>query len=177
MSSERERTSRFTVLWLKAQSVLTGYVNSLVRDRAAADDIVQSVALTAVEKMDEYDESRSFEAWVVGIARFKVLQHYRNAGHEKLIFDEALLEAYTIQYESSAGTYEDRLTSLRACMDRLPGESQSLLTKRYFDQHPVKSIASHLGKTPSRISKQLFAIRRALEECIAKRMAPEGGDR
>jgi len=175
MSTERERTSRFTVLWLKAQSVLVGYVGSLVRDRAAADDIVQSVALTAVEKMDEYDETRSFEAWVIGIARFKVLQHYRNAGHEKLIFDENLLDAFTGHYEAATNNHTDRLTALRVCMDKLPEESQALLSKRYFDQEAVKSIAKKLGKTPARISKQLFTIRRALEQCIAKRMANEGG--
>lgn len=126
MSSEREKTSRFTVLWLKAQPVLSGYVGAMVRDRAAADDIVQSVALTAVQKMDEYDDQRSFEAWVIGIARFKVLQHYRTAGQDRLIFDESLTDAFTKHYTASAEGFEDRLTALRDCGQATRGRAVAL---------------------------------------------------
>ncbi|MBX2850119.1 MAG: sigma-70 family RNA polymerase sigma factor [Phycisphaeraceae bacterium] len=175
MPTEREKTSRFTVLWLKAQPVLAGYVGAMVRDRAAADDIVQGVALTAVEKMDDYDDQRSFEAWVIGIARYKVLQHYRTVGQDKLIFDEGLSDSFTKHYADAASGYEDRVDALRTCMAKLPDEAQSLLSNRYYEQVPVKSIASKLGETPARISKKLFAIRRALEQCIAQRLKTEGG--
>jgi RNA polymerase sigma-70 factor (ECF subfamily) len=175
MSTEREKTSRFTVLWLKAQPVLAGYVGAMVRDRAAADDIVQGVALTAVEKMDDYDDQRSFEAWVIGIAKFKVLQHYRTVGQNKLVFDEGLADTFTKHYAETSAGYEDRVDALRACMAKLPDEAQSLLSKRYYEQVPVKSIAAKLGKTPARISKKLFAIRRTLEQCIGLRLKTEGG--
>lgn len=177
MSTEREKTSRFTVLWLKAQPVLVGYVAAMVRDRTTADDIVQSVALTAVEKMDDYDPARSFEAWVIGIARLKVLQHYRNVGQERMFFNEGVLDSFTQHYKDTSANYEQRVSALRDCMDKLPADSRSLLNKRYFDQTPVKSIASALGKTPGRISKQLFMIRRKLEQCIAGRIGAEGGER
>jgi RNA polymerase sigma-70 factor (ECF subfamily) len=176
MSNEREKTSRFTVRWLKAQPVLVGYVAAMVRDRASADDIVQGVALTAVEKMDEYDASRSFEAWVIGIARFKVLQYYRSVGQDKLVFDEGLLGSFTKHYEDTSANYEQRVSALRQCMEKLPDESQSLLNKRYFDQTPVKSIAKAIGKTPARISKQLFTIRRKLEVCIGNHLSMQGGE-
>lgn len=177
MSSEREKTSRFTVLWLKAQPVLAGYVGAMVRDRAAADDIVQSVALTAVEKMDDYDDARSFEAWVIGIAKFKVLQHYRTVGKDKLVFDEGLADSFTKHYANASGDYEERIDALRQCMAKLPDEAQSLLTKRYDEQQPVKSIAAALGKTPARISKKLFVIRQTLERCIGDRLKTQGGAR
>lgn len=177
MSTERERTSRFTVLWLKAQPVLAGYVGAMVRDRAVADDIVQAVALTAVEKMDDYDDQRSFEAWVVGIARYKVLQHYRSVGQDKLVFDEGLTDRFTQHYTETSAGYEDRVDALRDCMAKLPDEAQSLLSKRYYEQEPVKSIAAKLGQAPTRISKKLFAIRRTLEQCIGQRLKTEGGTR
>ena len=177
MSSEREKTSRFTVYWLKAQPVLAGYVGAMVRDRAAADDIVQAVALTAVEKMDDYDDARSFEAWVIGIARFKVLQHYRTVGQDKLVFDESLADSFTRHYTDASGGYEERVAALRECMTKLPVEAQLLLTNRYYEQKPVKSIAAMLGKTPARISKQLFTIRQKLEQCISDRLKTQGGAR
>lgn len=177
MSTEREKTSRFTVLWLKTQPVLAGYIGALVRDRAIVDDIQQSVALTAVEKMDEYDDTRSFEAWVIGIARHKVLQYYRTTSQDRLVFDDALADAFTKHYIASTNGYEERLSALRQCMQRLPEDAQSLLTQRYFEQVPVKSIARALGKTPARISKRLFTIRRALERCIGQHLGVGGGAR
>ncbi|MGB0768061.1 MAG: sigma-70 family RNA polymerase sigma factor [Phycisphaeraceae bacterium] len=177
MSSERERTSRFTVLWLKAQPILAGYVGSMVRDRAAADDILQSVALTSVEKLDEYEPDRSFEAWVVGIARYKVLQYYREVDQDRLIFDDQLADAYTRHFADAAQGYEQRVDALRDCIDKLPEDGRALLNNRYFDQQSVKSIAAMLGKTPARISKQLFSLRRALEQCIEQRLRSQGGAR
>lgn len=152
-----------------------GYIGALVRDRAVVDDLLQSVALTAVEKMDEYDESRSFDAWVIGIARFKVLQYYRQTTQDRLVFDEDLAEAFTRHYARKAGGYEDRLSALRACMQKLPADASQLLVSRYFDEQSVHSIAGRMGKTPARISKQLFSIRRALERCIAEVLGREGG--
>jgi RNA polymerase sigma-70 factor (ECF subfamily) len=177
MSNEREKTSRFTVLWLKAQPVLAGYVGAMIRDRAIADDLVQSVALTAVEKMDEYDPTLSFEAWVIGIARFKVLQHYRSAKRDNLVFDAGLAEAFATHYTDAASGHEDRVAALRKCMDKLPDDAQALLDQRYFEHRPVKAIASLLGQTPARISKRLFTIRRALERCIAQQLKAQGGAR
>lgn len=177
MSGEREKTSRFTVLWLKAQPVLAGYVGSMVRDRVIADDLIQSVALTAVQKMDEYDEDRSFEAWVIGIARYKVLQYYREVGQDRLVFDESLAESFTKHYTDVSQGYEDRVGALRQCMDKLPQDAQNLLTHRYFDQQSVKSIAQMMGKTPARISKQLYTIRQALQQCIGQCLRAEGGGR
>lgn len=175
MSSDKQQTSRFTLLWLKAQPILAGYVGSLVRDRAAADDIVQSVALTAIEKLDDYDPQRSFEAWVIGIARNKVLQHFRNTGRDKLVFDDALIDAFSRHYTAALPGYDDRLTALRTCMDKLPDDAQALLARRYFDRQSVKSIAHELSQAPQRISKQLYTIRRALERCIGQHLHAEGG--
>jgi len=175
MTQDQQNTSRFTVLWLKAQPVLTGYVVSLVRDRAASDDIIQAVALTALEKMDAYDGQRSFEAWVIGIARFKVLQYFKAHKQDRLVFDEALIDQICDQYIETTADYDARLTALRDCMEKLPDETRELLNQRYFDKTSVKGIAQLLGRTPQRVSKQLHTIRRALQRCIHQRMAADGG--
>lgn len=170
MEIEWQTTSRFTVLWLKAQPVVAGYVASVVRDRSAADDIVQNTALTAIEKFNEYDPARSFEAWTIGVARFKILQHLRDTGRDRLVFDDTIIEQLGGEHVRLAESYEDRLQSLRHCMTRLPQQSRQLMTQRYFREMSVKSIAAQLGLTPERISRRLFSIRRALEQCIRQRL-------
>lgn len=118
---------------------------------------------------------RSFQAWVIGIARNKVRQHFRNAGRDKLVFDDALLDAFSRHYTDTLPGYDDRVAALRSCMDKLPDDAQALLARRYYERQPVKSIARDLSQTPQRISKRLYTIRRALERCIGLKLRAEGG--
>jgi DNA-directed RNA polymerase specialized sigma24 family protein len=42
---------------------------------------VQKVALTVARRFDEYDGERSFEAWASGLAKSRVIDHYRVSCH------------------------------------------------------------------------------------------------
>lgn len=93
MSSEREKTSRFTVHWLKAQPVLAGYVGAMVRDRAAADDIVQSVATIATEKFDTFDPEQEFSRWAIGIAKNRIYKSIRTKVRDRHIFSTVIVKS------------------------------------------------------------------------------------
>lgn len=177
MPDEQQSTSRFTLLWLKAQPVVTGYIASLVHDRAEADDLVQSVALTAVEKIGEFDNARSFDAWVLGIARLKILRHYRTVARDqqRLVFNEAIVNQLSDEYLGLSEQHDLRVKALRICMEKLPDDSRELLTRRYFHAQQVKAIAEQLGLTPRQISKRLFTIRRGLERCISLKLHGKDG--
>ena len=50
---------------------------AIVRDRAAAQDVVQEAAVVALRKIDEFDASTSFTAWAGQIVRFIALNERR----------------------------------------------------------------------------------------------------
>ena len=79
MLKEQEQL-RFMRLWTAAQPAVSGYVRSLVRDRAVADEVLQETSLVLFRRFEEYDEQRPFVAWALGIARFQVLSLNRDAG-------------------------------------------------------------------------------------------------
>ena len=66
-------------LWTTHQASVANYVHALVRDRPAAQDVLQETALLAFRKFPEYDAERPFVAWTLGIARFKVMGLCRDA--------------------------------------------------------------------------------------------------
>jgi Sigma-70 region 2 len=56
--------------------VIVSMLSARMGDRAA----VQEVALTAFQKLADYDETRSFTAWVLGIANHKAIDWLRANG-------------------------------------------------------------------------------------------------
>ena len=78
-----EAQLRFTRLWLPAQPVVVSVLAARIGDRVAVEDLVQEVALAAFKQLHQYDESRSFTAWVLGIAQHKAIDWLRKKGITK----------------------------------------------------------------------------------------------
>lgn len=69
-------------LWTAAQPAVSAYIASLIPHFHDAEDILQSVALIAVQKSEQYDPATSFLSWCIGIARLEVLAWWRRQGRE-----------------------------------------------------------------------------------------------
>lgn len=176
MPKDIETTQRFTLLWIKAQPKAAAFIASLVRDRHHAEDLLQEVAITAVAKFDTYDRDRSFDAWVLGIARLKIMRYFRTAGRDRIVLSEETVTLLQSEYEELSETREARAQHLGDCIEKLPDKARSLLKRRYFRDMAVKDIATDEGRPPNAIGKQLFKIRRKLEDCITRRIKTTGGD-
>ena len=61
----------------KSQPALKSFVNSKIYNDADVADIVQNVNEAVLNKEDAYEEGRSFEGWVIGIAKYQILQHFK----------------------------------------------------------------------------------------------------
>ena len=79
MLSEHEQ-ERFMHLWTGAQPAVAGYVRAVITDAAAAKDVLQATALVLFRRFGEYDGARPFVACTLGVAKFQVLGHRRDAG-------------------------------------------------------------------------------------------------
>lgn len=64
-------------LFLQHAAPLRGFILCLLGDREAANDLFQEVFVTVSRNAEPFLPERSFLAWARGIARNKVLEHYR----------------------------------------------------------------------------------------------------
>ena len=85
----RERLSR---LWMQAEPAVNAYVFATVQRFQDAEDVVQQVALAAARRFDEYDGTRPFVAWVLWLAKSKIIDFYRRQGRQRIVFSETLLD-------------------------------------------------------------------------------------
>jgi RNA polymerase sigma-70 factor (ECF subfamily) len=136
-----------------------------------AEDIIQETAVAAASDFDRYDPDRSFMAWVLGIARNRVLRYWRGKGTAKqILFDEQTL----IQIENAFIKVElnpdPRQEALDACLAQLTDRGRRLVESRYVHGLDIEKLAARMGITVKSAYSQLYRIRQALAKCMKQRL-------
>ena len=162
-------------LWTTHQASVANYVHALVRDRPAAEDVLQETALLAFRKFPEYDAQRPFVAWVLGIARFKVMGLRRDAIRNRLVLDNEAMETFTEEWAQQSEGRAERVEALNDCIGQLANHARDVVRLRYFDNRTAEEIAGKLGANSGTIRVTLQRIRAQLRECIERKMRAEGG--
>ena len=165
-----DRNKSFAKLWLEAQHALGGFICVHVPDHNLADDILQEVAELATERFEQYDHDRPFIAWLIGIARNRIAQSYRERGKRPVVFSSEVLDALTNAYTDMQPTEDDRLEGLRNCMSKLSDRHRRVIELRYARQMTSEQIASQVACSPRAVTSMLQRIREALRKCVSQYM-------
>ena len=161
---------RFTRLWTQAHPAIAGYVTALVSERSAADDVMQEIALALLRKFPEYDETRPFIAWAMGITRIAVLTRRRDQARAVTRFSAATADSLAEVWQEMLPVVDDRRTALGECLRGVAGRSRELLTLRYEQDIEPQDIAKRLGMTAVAVRVALSRLRAVLHGCIEKRL-------
>ena len=139
-----------------------GYLLSRCRSRPLAEDLTAETFLAAVAATRQRPAPPLGPAWLVGIARHKLADHWRRQAREErrlgLVHGEA--------DEASDDPWEARLEALRArqVLDGLGPHHRAALTLRYMDGLPVAAVADHLGRTIHATEALLVRARAAFRQ-------------
>lgn len=98
-------------------------------------------------------------AWLVGVARHKLADHWRRAARE-----QRSLAAVAVLAEEAGDPWEEHLDAqaAHAALARLPGPQRAALTLRYLDGLPVGEVAACLGRSVHATETLLVRARAAL---------------
>jgi RNA polymerase sigma-70 factor, ECF subfamily len=165
---------QFTRLWTDAQPTVSQFVASLVRDPWAVRDIVQNVSLVLLRKFAEYDESKSFLPWALGIAKFEILGHQRDAARNRLICDSLFLDQYTQAWADIAPRISHEMEALRHCVGELDGRPRTIIKLRYADGETSETIAAKLNITAENVRTILHRTRDVLRRCVERHVGLQG---
>ena len=78
---------RFDELAAECRNAVKRYVRYKISSKADGDDILQEVWLTAFEQFDRIADKSRFKGYVIGIARNKIRNYYRDR-RDDVSFDE-----------------------------------------------------------------------------------------
>ncbi|HZE97225.1 MAG TPA: sigma-70 family RNA polymerase sigma factor [Planctomycetota bacterium] len=159
----------FLKLFLRHQDGVRAFLASVVRDRAAAEDLFQEVSLALWESFANYDPARPFGAWARGVALKKVLRGREQSRRIPLAFSPEVIQAVLDAYDRSEAAAPDT-DGLRDCISKLPPRSQGLLVLRYERSLKLGDIAKEVGSSLDAVHKTLSRIREVLQECLQRRV-------
>lgn len=165
-----DHTLRVQQLFVKHQSRVKAYILSLQPNFSEAEDILQDVFLVLTRKAKDFQEGSNFMAWVVTIARFKVLEALRHRRAGELVLSEETVEILAADWPAEEGENEARFAALRVCLERLAPRSQEVIRLRYFGERGPGEIARLLGWSPNSVNVALSKARQFMHDCVARRL-------
>lgn len=166
--------SKFVALWARAQPSVAAYVSAAIRDFHDTEDILQEVAQSAAKNFNKYQHDRSFLAWVIGIARHRILKHLRKKTDTKHVFtDDTLTKLATAQAQIESEV-DDRGQALHDCITKLPSRGRKIIEMRYLREMKPGKIAEQFGVSCNAISIHLHRVRKALAQCVTQQMKLKG---
>lgn len=177
MARVKADQSGFLDRFLPLKPMLRGYLLALTRNHTEADDLLQEVATVLWRKFDDFDASRDFTSWAMGIARIQVLRWRRSVARSRVVLSEETIArlAETASAEAEASVSTERRPSLATCLDKLPPLHQEIVRQRFTHDQPLADIGANIGKSEQAVQMLMVRIRRWLKECIEKTLAQEAG--
>ncbi len=162
-------------LFLQHAAALRGFILGLLAERDASNDVFQEVFLTVTRNAGQFRRGDNFLAWARGIARNKVLEHYRKCQRLPRLFDDELLETLAASAGQQDDVWEERRAALTDCIQQLAPRARQILEMRYADQ-PVAppKIAERMSWTVNAVNVALARARKFLQECTRRHLA--GGE-
>ncbi len=166
-----EQVTQLTLLWTQAQPSVFAFICSTVTSFADAEDVLQRVAAAVVRKFDDYDDSRPFIPWTLGIARLEVLRFLRDQSTDRHEYVAEAVEHIAAAFDVVQPELDERRQALAACLKHVQGRSREVLEKRYAGGMKSGEIAEAMGLTAGNVSVILNRVYGRLRECIEKQMA------
>ncbi len=142
-----------------------GYLLPRCGGASVAEDLTAETFLAAVSAVQRRTVPDLTVAWLIGVARHKLVDHWRRAARE-----DRKLRLVEQEVDEVTDPWAEPFDASRAhdVLARLGPHHQTALTLRYLDGLSVPEVAEHLGRTvhatEALLVRSRVAFRRAYDE-------------
>lgn len=155
-----------TAVWDGLRSDLWNYFRKRVRDDHAADDLLQETFLRVHRRLSEGMDAERIGAWVYGIARNVLVDHYRANGRTNFELSDDSPEP---EPDATPGVQAEAAGWLEGFVARLPDTYRDAVTLSELKGLPHAAVAEKLGLSltavKSRVRRGRARVKRDLEDC------------
>jgi RNA polymerase sigma-70 factor (ECF subfamily) len=132
-------------LYDRALPVVYGYLLPRCGAASLAEDLTSETFLAAVDAVRRDDATPISTPWLVGVARHKLVDHWRRADREQ----RGLRAVAGDEQPPASDPWDQRLDSLCAqrSLRRIAPQYRAALTLRYVDDLRVAEVADALDRT------------------------------
>ncbi len=144
-------------LYDRALPDVYGYLAARCGSASVAEDLTSETFLAAVDAVQRHTVPELTVAWLIGVARHKLVDHWRRLERDDRLVDDLHPAPDPVD------DWDVRLDALAAhdTLATLGGHHRSALALRYLDGLPVREVAACLGRTEGATEVLLVRARAA----------------
>ncbi|MEM1295242.1 MAG: sigma-70 family RNA polymerase sigma factor [Verrucomicrobiota bacterium] len=170
-SSSGDQTTHVQQLFVKHVALLKHFVISLLPNPSEAEDIVQEVFLVITAKAHDFEPGTNFKAWLLTIARFKVLEHLRREKRTANRLSDTAIDLLAADMEDAdSGPDPATLRALSKCLNKLAPKPKLMVELQYREGLKPAAIAEKLEWEANAVYVALSRARSGLRKCIERQM-------
>jgi RNA polymerase sigma-70 factor (ECF subfamily) len=170
LRKDRKAAARFVAAHIDAVYAYARHHLSPAAD--LVDDVVQDVFLAALNGLAAFQGQSSLRTWLIGIARHKIEDVYR----QRLRLPEALDEVDSVKEESLSAkmALDERIDTARVrekarhVLAQMPERYGLMLLWRYWEQRSTRDMAVAIGTTEKSVERMLARARARFKELWLK---------
>lgn len=173
--AQRDQAAFRTLYELFARRVYA-FVLHRCRQEALAEEVVSDTLLQVWKAPESFRGESAFSTWLLGVARFKMLERLRQRGPEADDVDE--LDENLLVEETGpddVAAMRQRSEGVRECLELLPTEQRECIHLAYYEGWTLDEIGAQMGLKKETVGTRLFYARKKIQACMAALLARERG--
>lgn len=172
-------TQAFEALFERYREIIRRHLLRIVREEAAAQDLLQECFLRVWTRADQWDGRGSFKAWLYRIATNLALNHLRSLRRRReqpLSIpnpwddddEEHTVPAWMVD-DSALGPDQtlvqaERAEQVRRLVERLPEKKRAVFRLVHEMEMSIQDAADELGIAPGTVKSRLYYARKHLAQ-------------
>jgi RNA polymerase sigma-70 factor, ECF subfamily len=174
---EQADEGAFRELYCAFSRKLYAYVLRQLSDPAQAEEIVADTLYEVWKAPAKFRGDSQFSTWLIGIARNKVLMHWRgrkpDADHDDVAdLAEQLPSDAPGAFELMAD--QQRSDGVRTCVDKLGHDHRECVHLVFYQGMALAEVARIQQIPEGTVKTRLFHARQKLKQCLQRMLAREG---
>jgi RNA polymerase sigma-70 factor, ECF subfamily len=166
----------FEMLYRSVSRRVYAFALNHLRDEARAEDAVIEAMYEVWNHPERFDGSSRFSTWVLGIARYKILNVFRQDRHK---YDELTEEMGESIANDDIPALEviaarEREAGVRNCMDKLNDQQRECLHLVFFESMSLNEVAVLQQCPENTVKTRLFHARQKIKSCLQLLLVSEG---
>ena len=143
-----------------------GLACSMLRDRAAAEDLAQEVFVKLWQALPRYDGRARLSTWIYAITRNAAVSALRGRKRSVSMSDPAVFEE--VEGRAAAPGTSDEDAALWHQVDALPDKQRQAVVLYYQEERSVEEVAEMMGLPVNTVKTHLHRARASLATALGK---------
>lgn len=148
-----ENREEFQELYLRYAEKIYRYFRYRTNSKELTEDLVSSVFIKAMDKLDTYNPEYAFSTWIFSLARNTLIDYWRSE-HLNIEFDERIEQ---LPGQDLKQVLENKI-SVEQLMARVGSEEQILLKLRFLDDLTFEEMAEITGKSAGALRTRMHRL-------------------